>query len=120
MPLKIDNVAPLPAVTRDNPTKQAVEKPRPRRGAQTPRKATETAPLSLDQALASQQRPVTNRVASELWSQLIARADDMNVPIRLVLTDAIVQALEQPTDEHAAAVRKTRRREQLAKIEPED
>jgi hypothetical protein len=44
----------------------------------------------------------------------------MGVPIRVLLTDAIIQALELDPDDHGRNVRKTRRREQLAKIPPED
>jgi hypothetical protein len=76
--------------------------------------------VTIDEALADPHRAVTNRVPGALWDQLVARAEQLGVPIRVLLTDAIIQALELDLDDHGRHVRKTRRREQLAKIPPED
>jgi hypothetical protein len=132
MPLKIENVA-VPAVERDRPTRPAPpSQATDPTGAQTrsaaaaadnaprSRRPRNKRPVTIDEALADRHRAVTNRVPGALWDQLVARADQMGVPIRVLLTDAIIQALELDPDDHGRNVRKTRRREQLAKIPPED
>jgi hypothetical protein len=127
MPLKIDDVK-VPAVQRDNPTRpvppaapanDASAAPAKPTLATTKRKRT-AKPASVDEALADTPKAITNRVPGALWDQLVARATELNIPIRLLLTDAIVQAVELDTDEHGRRARRTLRREQLAKLPPEE
>lgn len=77
--------------------------------------------------LASPQKTVTNRVPADLWEQFGMRAEQLSamsgevrIPLRAVLVDALVRALEQPVEEHLAAVKATRRRERLARAEAEE
>lgn len=77
-----------------------------------PRSATE-----LTSALAAAQKPIATRMASELWEAAAEKADRLDVPLRLLLTDAVLQALELPDDEHRAQVRATERREKLAQVD---
>jgi hypothetical protein len=56
-------------------------------------------------------------MASELWEAAVEKADRLDVPLRLLLTDAVLRALELPDDEHRAHVRATERREKLAQVD---
>lgn len=84
--------------------------------------ATGVAPLSsddLDASLGTDPHPINTRVAGDLWALVGQRAEDLGVPLRLLMTDALVHALELDPETHATRVRSTRRREQLAKIDAE-
>jgi hypothetical protein len=122
MALKIDNVQPLPKVARDRPTasraREVGEGPTAKvKPARKARAASREDAVSGADPLASPMRMVTSRLQGELWDQLGARAAEIGVPLRLLLTDAIVHALEQPVDDHAAAAKATRRRERLARVD---
>ena len=119
MALKIENVSPLPKVTRDRPTSARSEDAAPPKATPTKRPAARKAQKSTD-PLASPPRTITNRVASDLWEQFGARATELGVPLRVLLTDAITRALEQTPEEHGAAARATRRRERLARVDADD
>ncbi len=118
MALKIENVSPLPKVTRDRPTTVRTEEVDPPKSA-TKKPPTRKAPKAVD-PLASPPRTITNRVASDLWDQFGERATELGVPLRVLLTDAISRALEQSPEEHGAAAKATRRRERLARVEADD
>lgn len=141
MPMKIADRDELPPVRPDNPVKSrtpeaaatgavaaapAAPKPRaPRaRRERAPAATMKTAPSgvgegTLEAALGSKQTAVTNRIATELWEQLGARAEELGMPIRPLLTDAVLAALELSPEEHAERVRATRRREQLSRLDRE-
>lgn len=71
----------------------------------------------MDEALASPSRAITNRIAGDLWDLVTARANELGVPIRMVLTDALVRALSDDLETHREQVKGTRTREQISKIE---
>jgi hypothetical protein len=123
MALKIEGVGAVPKVQRDNPTGNRTAKAAPSASSRNIAPQADTQPaeaaevLSIDDALAAPHRPVTNRISGSLWDQLAARADMLGVPLRVVLTDMVVRALEQEPADHADNVKQTRRREALAKLD---
>lgn len=119
MALKIENVSPLPKVTRDRPTSARPEDGASAKSPPPKRPAARKAQKPAD-PLASPPRTITNRVASDLWDQFGARATELGVPLRVLLTDAITRALEQTPEEHGASAKATRRRERLARVDADE
>lgn len=110
-PLSIETV-PLPEVRPDKPTGRT-EKANHAPRATNRRKAL---PESIDDALASKDRAINNRVPSELWDLVIARADELGVKIRPLLSDALVRALEGDPATHRDRIDDTQRRQAYARI----
>ena len=141
-PLRIDDDEPITPVIADSPTRQQAPRTAPRTSAPRipgrPRRApkaqspagvaastaTPAVPVAgaglIDRALGSRQRAVSSRLPGEIWDALNARAEDLGVPARLLLTDAIVHALEHDPAELTARARRTRRREKLAQLARDD
>lgn len=69
---------------------------------------------SMEDALASPQKPIGPRLQSSLWELVGRRAEELGVSVRVVLTDALVRALELDVETHAEHVRETDQRERLA------
>lgn len=118
MALKIQDVKPLPAVTRDRPTSARPETPASKSPAE--KKPAARKPRTPTDPLASAPRTITNRVPGALWDELSTRANDLGIPLRVLLTDAISRALEQTPEDHLAAAKATRRRERLARANADD
>lgn len=110
-PLSIQTV-PLPAVHPDKPTGRT-EVAIPRADPATPARAV---PASIDDALASKDRAINNRVPGELWDLVAARADALGVKLRPLLTDALVRALEGDAETHRDRIDETERRQAYARI----
>lgn len=110
-PLSID-VLKLPPVDGDKPTSAA---PAPA-AAPASRPAEPVSLPSVEEALASKDRAINNRVAGELWDLVAARADELGVKLRPILTDALVRALEQDPETHRASVQATEQRQAIARI----
>lgn len=117
-----DPTAALEPVRSDVPTSKPQEqasKAQPAKRAPRPPRAPRQAPSpesTVDSALGSHPQPIGTRVPTELWDLAVRRAEELGVSARVLLTDALARALEQPHDTHAERVRQTRRREQLARI----
>lgn len=124
MALRINMEEVPEPVANDSPTKAKAATPTPRtsssarsRPSRTRRGDGALTPNGLDASLGSPMRNVGTRAASDLWDLANQRADSLDVPLRLLVTDALIRALELPVDEHREKVRGTRRREQLAQID---
>lgn len=106
----------VPTAKPHQPTDAAGSpKPPPQRATRADRPRS-TPGRTLDSALGSHPQPIGTRVPTELWDLAVRRADDLGVSVRVLLTDALARALEQPGDVHHERVRETRRREQLSRI----
>ncbi len=124
MALNIKGVAtPLPPVQRDSPTRKAADSPEPKERVLQPSPRANRAAVkpaakrpTIDDALSSPPRAITNRMAGDVWDLVTARANDLGVPIRVVLTDALIRALGDGLEEHREKVKETRTREQISKI----
>lgn len=91
-------------------------------GRRLPARAPASAPVdatAIESSLGTDPKPINTRVASDLWDLAAQRADDLGVPLRLMITDALIQVLELDPATHTARLKATRRREQLAKIDAE-
>lgn len=108
-PLKLDTV-PLPTVAPDRPTGRTDTASVP---AATP---TVALPATIDDALATKDRAINNRVPSGLWDLVAARADELGVNLRPFLTDALVRALEGEASTHRERIEDTQRRQAYARI----
>lgn len=117
-----DPTAALEPVRSDVPTAkphQPTDAAGPPKQSQRATRAERSRPAaggSVDSALGSHPQPIGTRVPTELWGLAVQRAEDLGVSVRVLLTDALARALEQPGDVHHEHVRETRRREQLARI----
>lgn len=108
-PLKLDTV-PLPTVQPDSPTSRThVEVP-------VPQQPATALPQTIDEALASKDRAINNRVPRGLWDLVAARADELGVNLRPFLTDALVRALEGDVETHRDRIDETERRQAYARI----
>jgi hypothetical protein len=108
-PMKLDTV-PLPKVTPDRPTGRT-DSPRP-----ASPEVGAALPASIDDALATKDRAINNRVPRGLWDLVSARADELGVNLRPFLTDALVRALEGDPATHRERVDETQRRQAYARI----
>lgn len=106
-PLKLDTV-PLPKVRPDKPTGRTDTAPQYAPSAALPE--------SIDEALATKDRAINNRVPSGLWDLVAARADELGVNLRPFLTDALVRALEGDASGHRERIDETQRRQAYARI----
>lgn len=109
-PLKLDTV-PLPKVAPDRPTGRTESVP-----AAAPATQNVTLPASIDDALATKDRAINNRVPSGLWDLVAARANELGVNLRPFLTDALVRALEDDPGTHRDRIDDTQRRQAYARI----
>lgn len=101
-----------PATDRAKRARRTPER-RARQGrARKPRSTDE-----LTRALAASPKPIATRMASDLWEAAAEKADRLDVPLRLLLTDAVLQTLELPDDVHRAQIRATERREKIAQLD---
>lgn len=140
MGLKLDISDALEPVQADSPTARAAQPkaapaPRANDGAATPpgasggKRARRTSGQSgrrrptprltseaLEQALGAAQKPIATRMATDLWDAAAATAERLDVPLRLLLTHAVVSALEVDDAELLVGVRATERRERLSQI----
>lgn len=141
MGLKLDITDALEPVQSDSPTARAQERtaPEPQRdlpnapepsnppGGKRARKVggerrrqqsrIPATPEELDRALGAAQKPIATRMPAELWDAAAETAERLDVPLRLLLTHAVVTALQIDDSELLAAVRATERRERLAQID---
>lgn len=121
-----------PAAAADSPTARTTDGPQKPAAAKSQRaKRAPTKPkaraLTVDEALGSPMRQFTTRAAEDVLALLKERAEAIAAALpadlrgggpggalRIVLTDAIAQALEMDVEEHAERVRQTRGRELMA------
>ena len=126
--------ATRPSAPADDPTgggraQGAKAKPRPRaRSREQARKAS--AATSIDHALGASMRQFTTRASEDVLALLRERAEDIAAALpaelrgggpggalRMVVTDALVHALQLDLEEHVGRVRETRSRELLAQAQ---